>query len=130
VVCSSLEFTHFNPPPGQTCAQYAGHFVSQIAKAGYLSNPNATSNCSYCPFASGYEYTRTLNVHDGDKWRCFGIFLAFCLINWGLVYFMIYTVRIKGWSFGFGPLFRLLGNAVDGVKNVVFSRRQKLKEEK
>jgi ATP-binding cassette subfamily G (WHITE) protein 2 (SNQ2) len=33
-----------------------------------------------------------------------------------LVYFFIYTVREKGWSFGFGALFRVLGKGLDMLK--------------
>ncbi|KAJ9311399.1 hypothetical protein DTO271D3_8376 [Paecilomyces variotii] len=119
VVCSSQEATHFNPPPGQTCSQYAGRFVSEIARAGYLSNPDATSDCSYCAYRNGDEYMHTLNVHDGDKWRCFGIVLGYCIINWILVYFFIYTVRVRGWSFGIGYIFGLLGKVIDGFKKAV-----------
>lgn len=119
VVCAPQEATHFNPPPGQTCGQYAGRFVSEIARVGYLSNPEATSDCSYCAYRNGEEYMQTLNVHDGDKWRCFGIFLAFCIINWLLVYFFIYTVRVRGWSFGISFVFGLLGKLVDSLKNAV-----------
>jgi ATP-binding cassette subfamily G (WHITE) protein 2 (SNQ2) len=36
--------------------------------------------------------------------------------NWALVYFFIYTVRIKGWSFGFGKLFGALGSLVGLIK--------------
>lgn len=32
------------------------------------------------------------------------------------VYFFIYTVRVKGWSFGFGALFRALGSLVNMIK--------------
>lgn len=32
------------------------------------------------------------------------------------MYFFIYTVRIRGWSFGLGPLFGMLGKGVDLVK--------------
>jgi ATP-binding cassette, subfamily G (WHITE), member 2, SNQ2 len=46
----------------------------------------------------------------------FGIFLAFCISNWALVYFFIYTVRIRGWSFGFGRLFGGLGKLVTLLK--------------
>ena len=46
----------------------------------------------------------------------FGIFLAFCVSNWMLVYFFIYTVRVKGWSFGFGKLFGALGKLVGLIK--------------
>jgi hypothetical protein len=53
----------------------------------------------------------TLNIQADEKWRDFGIFLAFCVSNWALVYFFIWSVRIKGWSFGFGKLF----NAIESV---------------
>lgn len=46
----------------------------------------------------------------------FGIFLSFCVSNWALVYFFIYTVRVRGWSFGFGYIFGTLGKFVDLLK--------------
>ncbi|KAK4866668.1 hypothetical protein LT330_008221 [Penicillium expansum] len=118
IECSSLEATHFNPPPGKTCVAYAGDFVNSIAKAGYLVNPQATADCQYCPYKDGEQYMANLNVHVEDKWRCFGIFLAFVIINWALVYFFIYTVRVRGWSFGIGSLFGLAGLLIDRVKGL------------
>ncbi|RAH63399.1 ABC drug exporter AtrF [Aspergillus piperis CBS 112811] len=117
IECASSETTHFNPPPGQTCSQYASDWVSS-AGVGYLSNPNATSDCQYCPYANGSQYMHTLNVHDGDKWRCFGIFLAYVIINWFLVYFMIYCVRVRGWSFGLGYVFAALGMLFGSIKKL------------
>lgn len=32
------------------------------------------------------------------------------------MYFFIYTVRVKGWSFGFGTLFGVLGSLVNKIK--------------
>ena len=49
----------------------------------------------------------------------FGIFLAFCISNWALVYFFIYTVRVRGWSFGLNHVFGRLGRAVGAVKKAV-----------
>jgi len=81
-------------------------------------NPNATTNCAYCPYSSGNDYLATLNIKASDKWRDFGIFLAFCVSNWALVYFFIYTVRIRGWSFGFATVFSVAGKGVDAVKGL------------
>ncbi|KAK2007669.1 ABC-2 type transporter [Colletotrichum eremochloae] len=100
VHCSSVELARFNPPPGSTCGQYAERFVKEVARAGYLENPEATSNCGYCPYSDGSEYMRTLNVYSTDKWPSFGILVGFAVANWALVYFFVYTVRIKGWTFG------------------------------
>jgi ATP-binding cassette, subfamily G (WHITE), member 2, SNQ2 len=92
---------------------------------GYLTNPNATTNCGYCQLDSGVDYLRSLNIEPKDKWRDFGIFLGFCISNWALVYFFIYTVRIKGWSFGFGYIFGLSGKVVGAVKGLFKRRKEK-----
>jgi len=70
----------------------------------------------YCPYASGDEYLATLNIHADEKWRDFGVFLAFCVSNWALVYFFVWSVRIKGWSFGFGALARGIRAVIRMVK--------------
>ncbi|KAI0165993.1 P-loop containing nucleoside triphosphate hydrolase protein [Xylariaceae sp. FL1272] len=113
VQCEISETARFNPPPGQTCNDYAGEFAST---AGFLLNPNASADCQYCPYRNGNEYLATLNIEAGQKWRNFGIFLAFCISNWFLVYFFIYTVRIRNWSFGFGSLFNMFTKVVNIIK--------------
>jgi ATP-binding cassette subfamily G (WHITE) protein 2 (SNQ2) len=114
VQCQQSETAIFNPPPGQSCASYASDFVTQ--SPGYLLNPGATTGCQYCPYSTGNDYLDTLNIKASDKWRDFGIFLAFCVSNWALVYFFIWSVRIKGWSFGFGKVFGGLGKIVGMLK--------------
>ena len=122
VQCAPDEAAYFNVPAGQTCSSYASAFVTQAG--GYLTNPTATSNCGYCQYANGVEYMAGLNVQPSDQWRYLGIFAAFCISNWALVYFFIYTVRIKGWTFGFGPLFSGLGAGIGKVKGL-FSKKNK-----
>lgn len=117
VRCLDTEAARFNPPPGQTCAQYAGTFAS--ASPGYLLNPSATADCGYCPYTSGTDYLATLHVTPGNKWGYMAIFLTFCISNWALVYFFTYFVRIRGWSFGLGKLFAVLGMGVEALKGVV-----------
>ncbi|KAF5575236.1 ATPase [Fusarium pseudocircinatum] len=114
VECSSEETAKFDAPQGQTCREYAGAFADSVG--GYLLNPNASSACEFCPMTSGNDYLASLNINASDKWRDFGIFLAFCVSNWMLVYFFIYTVRVRGWSFGFGTIFGGLGKLVDLIK--------------
>lgn len=121
VVCAAGEAAVLVPPPGESCLQYAGAWLESMnggMGSGYLINPNAMTACEYCPYKSGAEYLATVNIFPGDKWRDLGIFAAFCVSNWALVYFFIYTVRIQGWTFGFGPLFGFLGGLVEGVKGV------------
>ncbi|KAK3331499.1 ABC-2 type transporter-domain-containing protein [Apodospora peruviana] len=127
VRCADNEAAYFNPPNGQTCLEFAGDFARRAGQ-GYLTNPNDTQNCGYCPYANGDEYLTSLNIVPSEKWRDFGIFLVFCVTNWMLVYFFIYTVRIKGWSFGFGPLFGLVGKSVGAVKGLFARKPSKGKE--
>ncbi|PCG93662.1 CDR ABC transporter [Penicillium occitanis (nom. inval.)] len=121
VECASQEVTYFTPPDGQSCVSYAGNWVSNIAGTGYLlpETNGGGGECGYCMYSNGSEYMHTLNVHDDDKWHCFGIFLAFVVINWVLVYFFIYTVRIRGWSFGMGWLFGGIGAVLGAIKNMI-----------
>lgn len=114
VRCEVSETARFDTPSGQTCRDYAGAYAD--AAGGYLLNPDARADCQYCPYSSGDQYLATLNIAADEKWRNFGIFLAFCISNWALVYFFIYTVRIRGWKFGFGYLFGTLGKLVSAVK--------------
>ncbi|KUJ20545.1 uncharacterized protein LY89DRAFT_705425 [Mollisia scopiformis] len=100
VICAAEEAAYFNPPPGQTCQSYAAAFLQTAT--GYLTNPDATTDCGYCQYSSGTEYMATLNISPKDKWGYFGIFLGFCVSNWALVYFFIYTVRIRGGVLGLG----------------------------
>ncbi|KAI9162820.1 ABC multidrug transporter atrF [Paramyrothecium foliicola] len=115
VRCAEQETARFDPPPSQSCSAYAGEFARSAG--GYLLNPDATSGCMYCPYTVANQYMETINVKASDKWRDFGIFLAFCISNWALVYFFIYTVRVRGWSFGFGKVFGFLGKMVNKVKS-------------
>lgn len=115
VQCGPQEAARFNPPPGQTCSQYASSFV-RSAGQGYLMNPDDLSDCGYCQYANGVEYMRSLNVDPSDKWKYLPIFLAFCISNWALVYFFIYTVKVKAWGFGLGYVFGGLRKVVGVIK--------------
>ncbi|OAA71137.1 ABC transporter [Cordyceps fumosorosea ARSEF 2679] len=77
IVCTSAEATHFDPPPGSTCGEYAGPFVD-TAGVGYLANVDATVDCQYCPFKDGLRIRR---------WS-FGLWIVFGLGD--KVYFVAY----------------------------------------
>jgi ATP-binding cassette, subfamily G (WHITE), member 2, SNQ2 len=42
-----------------------------------------------------------------------------------LIYFFIYTVRVKGWTFGFGPLFNAINKGIDGIKGMFVGKGDK-----
>ena len=77
VECAPGETALFDVPPpsaaagggaiNRTCAAYAGAFAETAG--GYLLNPDALSGCEYCPYRSGDDFLRTLNITPDEKWR-------------------------------------------------------------
>jgi ABC-type multidrug transport system ATPase subunit len=122
VVCAPDEAAYFNPPSGSTCEEYAGGWAS--ASGGALLNPEATEQCGYCPFTDGSQYLRQLHVEPGNKWPCMAIFLLFCITNWLLVYFFIYTTRVREWSFGLDTVFGWAGKGVSKVKGMLKGKKR------
>ena len=85
-------------------------------------NPEATQDCMYCQYSVGNQFLSSLNINASDKWRDFGVFLVFVVTNWFLVYFFIWSVRIKGWGFGFGYIFGPLGKLVAAIKKPLVAK--------
>ncbi|WAQ82669.1 hypothetical protein PtA15_3A32 [Puccinia triticina] len=79
IICSSEEYTTFQPPSGQTCAQWAGPFVNSFG--GYLLDDTVRSDCKYCQFSNGNEYLRINDMRFEDRWRDFGIFVVYIAAN-------------------------------------------------
>lgn len=78
--CAPVEFALVNPPSGQTCTQYLQPFIDSFG--GYVSVPDATSNCSYCAFRTSDELLATnFNIFYSHRWRDVGIFIAFIFFN-------------------------------------------------
>lgn len=116
VSCASGEMTLYNAPSGQTCQSYTQPFI-QSSGMGYVSTL-ANGTCAYCPYATGEEYLSTLNTKPTEQWRDFGIFLVFTFSNWFLVYFFIYTTRVRGWTFGMGYIFGEAERLIEAVKGL------------
>lgn len=79
VTCADNELLHFEPRAGQTCGQYIANF--QNAFGGYMSNPSATTDCSFCPIRDTNVFLETFNIYYSDAWRNFGILWAFVIFN-------------------------------------------------
>jgi ATP-binding cassette, subfamily G (WHITE), member 2, SNQ2 len=65
--CKSDEFAVFNPPSGQTCAQWGQEFVNSFG--GYIDNLNDTVACRYCQYAVGDQFFLPLNMRFSDRGR-------------------------------------------------------------
>lgn len=79
VVCSAKELMTFDPPLGKDCATYLADYM--LAAGGSLLNPNATTQCQFCPVADTDTLLRTLGVYYSQRWRDFGISLVYSVVN-------------------------------------------------
>ncbi|KAF2841982.1 pleiotropic drug resistance protein, ABC superfamily [Patellaria atrata CBS 101060] len=88
VVCADNEFLHFEPPSGQTCAEYMDPLIRDAI--GYLQpqTENSTTDCSYCTISSTNSYLASVNAYYSESWRNFGIMWAFIIFNiFGALFF-------------------------------------------
>ena len=90
--CSSIELTQFNSPPNQTCGDYVASYVAGFG--GYVENPDATSDCSFCSADQTNTYLRQLNSSYTTRWRNFGVMWAFITFNIGAAMFFYWLARV------------------------------------
>lgn len=91
VICASNEFVHFDPVNG-TCGEYMADYIT--AFGGYLSNPDATSACSFCTESSTNTFLASVTANFHDAWRNFGIMWAFIIFNAFGALFLYWLVRV------------------------------------
>jgi ABC-type multidrug transport system permease subunit len=90
VTCRPNEVALFDPPAGQTCAEYLEAYQSGMGAATNLLNPNDTAACQVCQYTTGADYLRTLNLDDKHfGWRNAGLVVVFVFGIYGLVYLMM-----------------------------------------
>jgi len=88
IVCSSIEYLHFEPLAGQTCSAYLTPYIG--AAGGYLLNPSATANCSFCAESSTNTFLAAVNSYYDLRWRNFGIM-------WGFIIFNVFAALLAYW---------------------------------
>lgn len=68
IQCEESELTNIPLPPSMTCGAYMADFLAE--NSGYIVSPNSTTSCAYCPYNTGADYLKTINInspHDGWK---------------------------------------------------------------
>jgi ABC-type multidrug transport system permease subunit/ABC-type multidrug transport system ATPase subunit len=87
VNCRESEFAIFDPPAGQTCAQYLEAWMAGPGSRNNLVNGDAISDCRVCQYRRGSDYLYTVNLNDYYYgWRDAAICVLFALSSYGLVY--------------------------------------------
>ncbi len=78
--CSSVEFVQVEPPSGLTCSGYMQPFID--VAGGYIANPNATTACDYCPYATTDEFmAQNFNMYYSHHWRDLGLLFVYIAFN-------------------------------------------------
>ncbi|KAI8065000.1 ABC-2 type transporter-domain-containing protein [Thamnidium elegans] len=96
VNCSNGDLLRFTPPPGQTCGEYTEAFFATRGVTGYLANPSAIQpeQCGYCTYSSGPDFYETiLDWNASNRWRNFGVLIAFFAFNYILFVILVYFRR-------------------------------------
>jgi ATP-binding cassette, subfamily G (WHITE), member 2, PDR len=96
VQCSTTELNIFQPPSGQDCGNYMSAFLKTAP--GQLTNPHATSNCSYCPLKSANQFLAASGIEWADRWRNFGIVWAYIFFNITAAMALYYVFRVSKWK--------------------------------
>ncbi|KAK1480397.1 multidrug resistance protein CDR1 [Colletotrichum cuscutae] len=88
VHCKPNELTHIPLPGNSTCGEYLADFLS--SEPGYVADPGNSTMCAYCPYSTGADYMRTMNINDSSYgWRGVGITALFCVSSYALVFLMM-----------------------------------------
>ncbi|KAG9313738.1 hypothetical protein JVU11DRAFT_6092 [Chiua virens] len=94
ITCSPNELATIEPPSGMTCSAYMDPYISFAG--GYLTNPNATTDCEFCPFQYTDEFMRqTFNISYENHWRDLSIFVGVTVFNVLFMFLGMYFCRIR-----------------------------------
>jgi ATP-binding cassette subfamily G (WHITE) protein 2 (SNQ2) len=110
IECAKKELATLQPPSGETCGAYLEAFISR--RGGYLVNPDATSDCSFCSSRTTDQYFGPIfNIFYPHHWRNAGLLCAYIVFNTAAVYALTYTFRVRS------------GNPISFVKKRLASRK-------
>ncbi|GME68028.1 unnamed protein product [[Candida] boidinii] len=97
VHCSDIELSYLDPPQGQTCGVFLSDYFE--THTGYVSNPDATSQCGVCKYSVGDEYLHSLGMSYGNRWRDVGFLWVYTIFNFFVMFVMYYFLRVKKLDF-------------------------------
>ncbi|KAJ5725406.1 ABC multidrug transporter C [Penicillium malachiteum] len=90
--CGAVEYVSLNPPSNQTCYQYMEKYI--VANGGYLQNPNATTDCSFCTIDSTDTFLADVGSYYSDAWRNFGFMWIYIIFNIFAAVFIYWIARV------------------------------------
>ncbi|KAH7126162.1 ABC-2 type transporter-domain-containing protein [Dactylonectria macrodidyma] len=94
VECKPGEFARFDAPAGSSCEEYVAPYIKQAG--GYVQTGQG-GVCEFCQYATGDEFGTGFSIYYSNIWRDFGIFCAFIVFNYAVIYFATF-LRFRGKS--------------------------------
>jgi ABC-type multidrug transport system permease subunit/ABC-type multidrug transport system ATPase subunit len=93
VHCEGDQFLQIPAPEGQTCGQYMADFFND-GGLGYLKDSNQTGLCDYCQYSMGNDYYEgRIGWSYDNRWRNFGILIAYCAFN--VILFLLFVFLFR-----------------------------------
>lgn len=92
VVCEDVELLRFDPPSNTTCGDYMAAYIKTAG--GYVSNPEATSQCGFCQMSSTDTYLAQVSSYYKDAWRNFGFMWVYIVFNIGAAVAIYWLARV------------------------------------
>ncbi|GME71434.1 unnamed protein product [Ambrosiozyma monospora] len=96
--CEPDEFFIMDPPSGENCGSYLKPFVG--TSGGYIDNPEAESQCLYCPYTKQGQVVEQFKIKWGYHWRDFGIAWIYIIFNVFAMMFGYWFFRVQKCSIG------------------------------
>ncbi|KAL4821085.1 ABC-2 type transporter-domain-containing protein [Aspergillus spinulosporus] len=93
VECEPVEYLTFAPPDNQTCGDYMRAYIDEV-QSGYLLDPNATSQCSFCSMDKTDTFLMSIGSRFDEAWRNFGLMWAYIFFNIAGAVFIYWLARV------------------------------------
>lgn len=93
VKCANYEMVKFTPPSGSTCGDYMAPYI-KMAGTGYLGDPSATDECSFCSVSTTNVFLATVSSHYYRRWRNYGIFICYIVFDYVAATFLYWLARV------------------------------------
>ncbi|AET39068.1 pleiotropic drug resistance family ABC transporter Ecym_3605 [Eremothecium cymbalariae DBVPG len=80
IKCTADELVKFFPPSGTTCEEYIRPYLS--THPAYFTGTEGDSGlCSLCVMNKSDVYLASVNIYYKDRYRNWGIFFCYCIVN-------------------------------------------------
>ncbi|KAL4798982.1 ABC-2 type transporter-domain-containing protein [Aspergillus venezuelensis] len=90
--CEQVEFLTIPSPANSTCREYMQPYID--AAGGYLQNPDATSDCTFCQISKTDTFLLSVSSSYDDAWRNFGLMWVYIVFNIAAAVFIYWLARV------------------------------------